>query len=414
MFKNLRSLLSRFANAKGGNFAVTFAILSIPAFGAIGAAVDYSKVFNIESGLQSIVDSSALAGAGYSTSDDALKIAEASRFFKANYSADLTDGAIIPEFSVSGESVTAAATYSVPTSILQVIGVDTLAVSVDATAKAIAGSPACIIALNKTSSAAFSFDGNSSLQAINCAVHANSSSASALRTAGRADVVAAGFCAVGGYSGDGFAPVPRTNCKPVSDPHARLKVPVSDTCLGTEPSLDIKTTGVVLEPGTYCGGIHVMANAEVTLNPGTFIVKNGPFIVQANSVVNGTGGVTVYLDGTDSYFTIISGSVLNITAPTSGTYAGFAFAQNKDASIGLTSNIQGGGTLNIAGRVYLPTQTLEVAGGGDIGLTSGYFALIADKFVVHGNGTVKAEVNSGAYGMPPSTMLTYNNAILID
>jgi len=62
--------------------------------------------------------------------------------------------------------------------------------------------------------------------------------------------------------------------------------------------------------------------------------------------------------------------------------------------------------MNIVGKIYLPTQILDIAGGGDVGMASPYFALIADMIVVRGNGQVRVKVDDQATGFPPITTFT--------
>jgi Flp pilus assembly protein TadG len=56
----LRNSASRFIHADKGNVAVIFAIASLPIFGLVGAAVDYTRVSNARASMQSALDSTAL------------------------------------------------------------------------------------------------------------------------------------------------------------------------------------------------------------------------------------------------------------------------------------------------------------------------------------------------------------------
>jgi len=60
LYSRLRRKLCDFGAARCGNVAITFAVLSIPIFGAAGAAVDYNRASAIRAALQSALDSTAL------------------------------------------------------------------------------------------------------------------------------------------------------------------------------------------------------------------------------------------------------------------------------------------------------------------------------------------------------------------
>ena len=53
-----------------------------------------------------------------------------------------------------------------------------------------------------------------------------------------------------------------------------------------------------LNPGTYCLGLHIY-DSQVKLNPGTYIIKDGPLTIGHNSSVVGDG-VTFVFTGEDS------------------------------------------------------------------------------------------------------------------
>jgi Flp pilus assembly protein TadG len=50
----------RFAAAREGNIAVTFAIALLPMLGFVGAAIDYSRAANARSSMQAALDSTSL------------------------------------------------------------------------------------------------------------------------------------------------------------------------------------------------------------------------------------------------------------------------------------------------------------------------------------------------------------------
>ena len=94
--------------------------------------------------------------------------------------------------------------------------------------------------------------------------------------------------------------------------------------------------------------------------------------------------------------TLIGGGTMNLKGRTAGqSYASFLFIADA-ANVGGVSNIQGGGTLNLEGILYMPTQTILVSGNGDVNGTSKYFGMVAKNFDFRGNGTFNLVTYSGA------------------
>ena len=60
IFSRLRGSLARFRHAQGGNVAVLFGIAIVPILGFVGAAVDYTRVNNARTAMQTALDTAAL------------------------------------------------------------------------------------------------------------------------------------------------------------------------------------------------------------------------------------------------------------------------------------------------------------------------------------------------------------------
>src|SRR4051812_17413300 len=76
-------LCGRFLGSKSGNVAITFGIAAVPLFGAVGAALDYSRIAKLQTTLQSAMDASVLAGLAAATGKE---ISTATNIFSANVS----------------------------------------------------------------------------------------------------------------------------------------------------------------------------------------------------------------------------------------------------------------------------------------------------------------------------------------
>src|SRR5436305_9952829 len=94
--RNYLSLLGRFRTDRRGNVAMIFAITCVPLISAIGCAVDYTRIMQVQSKLQSAADAASVGSvaknspgfiaAGSMSADGAIPAGktDASNIFNAN------------------------------------------------------------------------------------------------------------------------------------------------------------------------------------------------------------------------------------------------------------------------------------------------------------------------------------------
>jgi Flp pilus assembly protein TadG len=238
-------------------------------------------------------------------------------------------------------------------------------------AEATLGPPsACVTILDSNASQAFLFNGGATVSAP-CGITVNSNSGTAFEFNG-GSLTANYVNVVGGdminNGGSGLNATVKTGASAVTDPLASLPVPTIGAC-GTSTSSPYHgvSYGALLNsgastffPGVYCGGITLNANATATFNPGLYII-NGPVVIGASDTVTGSG-VTFYFE--NNSWTSNGAASMNLTAPTTGTYAGILFFQahgDTDTFI-LDSN-----TTSVAqGTFYLPDGPLTINGGANL------------------------------------------------
>ncbi|MFT3879448.1 MAG: matrixin family metalloprotease [Gemmatales bacterium] len=217
-------------------------------------------------------------------------------------------------------------------------------------------------------------------------VYIDSNSSSALIASGNATISASRIDVVGGVSRSGNAqinPSAQTGAAGQADPFATLPAPAGGTSLAA-----VNVTGnssLTLNPGIY-SSITVSGNGKLTLNPGTYILAGGGFNVSGNGIVNGTG-VFFFNTGTDTVnntgtFGAISFSgnaQVNLSAPTSGTYAGILFYQHKNNTRALS--MSGNGMLGTNGTIYAPTAQVVLSGNAQI-----QESMVVNTLTISGNG----------------------------
>ena len=118
--------------SKNGNVAITFGLAAVPLFGALGAALDYSRISGSQSTLQSAMDASVLAGLAAASGNE---IATATRIFNANFNdPDTTLGAPSYTLDTSCGCLTGTVAGTIRMTIMSIVGISTMPVGVSSKA----------------------------------------------------------------------------------------------------------------------------------------------------------------------------------------------------------------------------------------------------------------------------------------
>jgi sugar lactone lactonase YvrE len=208
-----------------------------------------------------------------------------------------------------------------------------------------------IVVLNPTARGALTLAGNSNI-AVPGVVIVDSSSTAALSASGNAVVSS-----------------PLATGVAVPDPLAALSGP-STAGLMNYGSVNLSKGSQTICPGIY-SQIKVSGNASLTLNAGTYIIEGGGLTVTGNASINGSG-VMIY-NGGSSYpggggtfggITLSGNGSFNLSAQTSGTYAGvlvFQSLQNTRA-LSFSGNAMAGTT----GTIYAASALLSMSGNAQL------------------------------------------------
>jgi hypothetical protein len=222
------------------------------------------------------------------------------------------------------------------------------------------------------------------------------------------------------------------------DPYANLTIPSPGTCLPppsgsqcTNKSLWCLTGGgnnYTLNPGTYCGGISMSANA-VTLNAGVYVLAvNSATSTAGLTVTNGTtvtgNGVTLVFTSSDGTYPspgkksssvdmmdLAGGTSVTLTPPTTGSTAGIVILGDRSMPLGTSGasasspsgsqfTIENGAALNVNGVVYLPNGALSLVGDG-AGTANPCVQIIANVIDMSNSGTFTSNCSANT----PSTLI---------
>jgi hypothetical protein len=295
--------------------------------------------------------------------------------------------------------------------------------TVNVTTTAIAAFPVagrvCYLALDTSASDAFLVDNGGTLPNSNCWVASNSTSGSALNCNG---CTIAGPTTVGGgdavSNGGHLNGSPnRTYASATADPYANVSVagfpPPAPGCT--------PVTTPHITHGHYCGiqlnnqtlwmddsGVYyidnvfsIQNNSTLYANPlgGVTIVINGSFSIGANSTLfaNPPGGVAIVINGS---FYVGAGATLNITAASTGPFAGIAIFGPRDSSPAIVQEFAAGSQSNIQGAIYFPSQTIQFDPSSQL-YQYACTQIIAKQIHIENNAGVSANCNGNGVASIP-------------
>lgn len=411
-FKSVRKVLQRFtavyAGDRRGQVSIIVAASSVALMSAVGGNIDASVLQTEQARLQSSVDAAALHAVRevmVHNATDAEADAAAERVLDANFGSGNVSTQVDPELvkQVKTETevlsrdpaqlkISATRVIELPFGVLgqKHVLVTRTAQSVEALK-----TPLTLLILDRTASSAWRASGTSGVVALEGAAIVNSSSPAALDGGGNAEIVTAGTLVVGPEaSASNWTPKPQFRASPVNDPYKnKVRWPQDPPCEESKRNVRVKNQTVTLQPGVYCGGLELQTHANVTLAPGTYILKDGPLLVTANSKLTAPENVSIVMIGEAAYTNFQAGSEVTIKAPKTGDWKNIAIAI-KPQSIERQSTIIGGGELTLDGVLYYPSQKVVVTGGGSADVITGSRILIANRLETAGNGEIYLRGNA--------------------
>lgn len=382
-FRKFNGLLVRAAGDVVGGVAITFALIAAGLIASTGLAVDYARLSNFQSSMQSAADAAAFAGAKEMSLADAKQenVPEVVKAVVRKF-VDADDGADSKaETKIHSQplQVEVKLTKSVPLHFGGLFGMPATTVEVVSIAQVVGQPNLCVLALENREPAAINLTHNARLTGSNCAVFSNSNSSSGFAVAAGAQLVASTVCSAGGITGQGsIAPAPYQDCPQFEDPLADRPEPTVGGCDHVATIIAART--VTLRPGTYCLGLTIAGLSKVTFEPGVYIIKNGPFLVAGASEIKGHG-VGFFLTGI-SIFTFDPLTRIELSAPTSGPLAGLLFFGSRKQSKLLINTILSDRAQVMTGTIYLPTTTFVADSLARIGSESAYTAIVSRKLLL--------------------------------
>lgn len=357
------------ASRQRGVLALWTAVLLPIVILLLALVIESAYLFALRRAQQSATDLAAQAGALQALREDAAGVAAAAR-----YTAGENGFPVAAETTVTVDRPPTVGAYVGNELALRVriehqpprlfsalfVGASTL-IGTQATARL--RRPACLMTLADTGNGSLAIDANANIPGPFCTAQVNSSGATALTVGNNAQVTLLSIRVRGGRSISGSAtvtPVPVTGAATVADPMLALTEPIFTACDYTN---FVANGTVTLQPGTYCNGIRVNANARATFASGNYLIYGGGLTTNNNSRLTGSA-VTIFL-AVGGSITMNATTIVNLTAPTSGPYAGVAIFESRSVPLGVASHtIPIANTGRLEGAVYTPRSALQITGVG--------------------------------------------------
>ena len=380
-----------------GSVAIHVAVMmiAITGFAALGIEVGYLLLKHRQ--MQSAADSAAMSGAtalglGY-PADFRM---EARAVSAASGYTDGTDGTTVtvnsPPLSGpnAGNSSAVEVIVSQPQtlSLIEVYRAGLFDVGARAVALAGAGSY-CILQLNAGASGGFSMSNGAKVYAPDCAVAVDSAASPALIMNGGARLDTQLVSVVGSASISNGARIDpsgalKTSQAPVADPYASVAVPAYSGCSnGTARTYNYGNW--TLTPGVFCNGVSFQNAANVTMQPGAYIIDRGTFLVGGGAKLVGVGVTIILTSSTGNGYATVdigNGAHVSLSAPTAGATAGLIFFGDPNAPESNTNYFRGGVSIDVTGAIYFPSQRVNFQNGSSN--TSACTELIAGTIVLEG------------------------------
>jgi hypothetical protein len=376
--------LAAFRIDRQGSVALIFGLSATVLVGLVGGGIDYARLSTRRSQLQAAVDAGVLAGGNAlklaaSSTDSVRGVTEQTIRDAAKPPPDRAFGLRI-EVPAEKTSVFARAEETVRLAFGGLIGLGAQTVSAQARVNVVGKMRLCMLTLDPAAAGAFNLQKNAQVTANACSLYANSSNAAGMVGGDNAMARADTICSAGGYLGlrANFAPPPQTGCPVIEDPLKDRPAPPVGSCVALPPSANKRgdtsrnevDQSVMLEPGTYCGGLRITKKASVTLRPGIYVMKDGPLIVDQKGSVAGDG-VAFYFTGDKAGLVFSKGSTVSLAAPTSGVMAGLLMFEERTVNnpvdpvtglLALVGNVVGGVTGLVTDEEPLPAPTPKALG----------------------------------------------------
>ena len=372
--------IQKFVGDEDGAIAVPLALLFPVLIGMLSLAVEYGSWQTKRAELQNLADAAVYSGAiqliqgasATTVQNTIAQITDMSFETGANPSVSYSVPPTLGVYAGQAEYIEVSITKVVPRLLSKLFASDDVIIKVRAVANFGGGqTTACMLALSDNASSAIEVGGSADAKFFGCSLASNSTSDRAFVMNGGSVQVEAGCIDVAGdvvYTSNLIltsCPDPRILQPKTMDPYAQVNVPnvslISDCQAGGNFKDVTLTPGANSISGTpyACFASSVAFQGDVTLEPGLYIIKDGGLNINSNAQITGTGVTIMFANTAD--LSVNGTAVLNLTAPTSGEFAGILFMGERTGQV-MTHNFNGNAGSQLDGVFYFPKDEFSYTG----------------------------------------------------
>ena len=405
-----------------GTAAVIFGVAAPLIVGVAGIAVDYARYNTTNANLQGLADGAAVAAvrsmavanmngvtAGAAVDSYVKQRAEEIAWQKGE-----TNIAVSSKVNIATNSVEVTLSQEWSPMLAHVLTGDVKTpVVVTSTAKMVGTGKACVIGLNEIADMTVHSDDSAKLTGQGCGIFSNSTAGASIMVDKAAQVNAQMICSAGGAivkKKGNVNPSVTEDCPALKDPLADRVSPTVGACDYTNFQIGLPSNYTLQSGKVFCGGMRVHGSAVANLQPGIYVIKDGPLMLEDTAQLIGTG-VGFYLTGSNAYVNFGSGTTVSLEAPKSGELAGLLFFEDRNNIPG-THLISSADARNLLGTIYLPKSLLEINSLADVAGDSAYTALVVDRLRVREGPNVVLNSDYDATDVPVPPGLIGGKVIL--
>lgn len=453
-----RFRLSKFRRCHSGATAVLSAFTAAVLMLVSGGTIDYLYLVSMKTKMQQIADGASIRGARAITvaqTDEATVQAITKGYITA--SSDKTLEGIQAEVVVDLNARQVKVKLDLVAKTYFHAPFSNARLKASATAEVFGQMPICVLGLDDAYLGTITLRQNARLTGNGCAVYSNSTKANSITVDTGGQLVAGLVCSAGGGYGD-IQPRLIMDCPVLDDPLAGRAVPSSAVCDETDKAIGIErsfqtsqlgqalSTGsevlpeltganlgfltttqsveptssqteptydgdtVILLPGVYCGGLLIGGNKSVSLEPGVYVMKDGPLYVSENARLFGRG-VGFYFKGDNATLYFDARTSISLSAPTGGPLAGLLFYEDPSARPERLFSILSDDARELTGTIYLPGGTLVVDADRPVADQSAYTAIVARRLSLYAGPHLVLNTNYSETDVPVALDTQFSKGI---
>ncbi len=228
----------------------------------------------------------------------------------------------------------------------------------------VAPSNMCLLALGPTGRT-ISTKGGGIMGLTGCDIYNNSSDGSSTDHNGSGNITADNVNLVGGFSGN-VNGNKVMGVRPALDPYADRMIPTRTTCDKTNYRAEAAVESFAPVAGSnkvfkFCRGLRTQGDGIMTFSEGTYIIDGGLDLQGGKWTLRGTNVTLVFTGNLNSGAIVGTNPNIELTAPSTGPYAGIGIWVDR-AATGGKIDFGAGSKVSVTGAIYAPNAPVSLGG----------------------------------------------------